>query len=87
MNLKRILIFTYLTFLFLLNNCVSSGTGFFGPAVTVAKTGNIIQGGLSYSSSAFIKSQTGKDVSDVIKSLVKKKSKNYYSCQNLSANK
>ena len=75
MNLKRILIFTYLTFLFLLNNCVSSGTAFFGPALTVAKTGNIMQGGLSYSSSALLKSQTGKGVSDVIESLVKKDQK------------
>ena len=70
MNFKITTIFTNLIFLFLLNNCVSSGTAFLGPAVTVAKTGNVLQGGLSYSSSEFIKSKTGKDVSEIIKTLV-----------------
>ena len=48
-----------ITCLLLLNGCVQS-TAFFGPAVTVASTGNIHQAGLSYASNKVVHKITGK---------------------------
>ena len=41
--------------LFVLNNCAAPGTALLGPSITVARTGNIYQAGLSYGSSHVIK--------------------------------
>jgi len=46
-------------FLLFFSGCVQ-GTAFFGPAITVASTGNIYQAGLSYGSNLAIKKITGK---------------------------
>ena len=45
----------------ILNNCVQSTVSFLGPTLTVAKTGNVYQGGLSYASNKFIKKKIGED--------------------------
>ena len=47
--------FLILSLLLILNNCAGAGTAFLGPSVTVIKTGNISQAGLSYGSSHMIK--------------------------------
>ena len=41
--------------LFVLTNCAAPGTALLGPSITVARTGNIYQAGLSYGSSHVIK--------------------------------
>ena len=38
----------------MISNCVTSGTALLGPSVTVARTGNIYQAGLSYGSGQII---------------------------------
>ena len=45
----------------ILNNCVQSSVSLFGPTLTVAKTGNIYQGGISYASNKFVKKKFGED--------------------------
>ena len=45
--------------LLLLNGCIQN-SAFFGSAITVASTGSIVQGGLSYGSNYAIKNITGK---------------------------
>ena len=45
--------------LLLLNGCIQN-SAFFGSAITVASTGSIVQGGLSYGSNYTIKNITGK---------------------------
>ena len=57
MNLKKI-IFLILG-LFFLNSCMDA-TAFLGPAITVGKTGNVYQAGLSYGSNQLIQETTGK---------------------------
>ena len=57
MNLKKI-IFLILG-LFFLNSCMDA-TAFLGPAITVGKTGNVYQAGLSYGSNQLVKETTGK---------------------------
>ena len=52
-------IINFLFVLLLFNGCMQN-TAFFGPAVTVASTGNIYQAGLSYGSNLAIKKITGK---------------------------
>jgi len=55
----RIIKKTYIIlFLLFFSGCVQS-TAFFGPAITVASTGNIYQAGLSYGSNVAIKKITG----------------------------
>ena len=53
--------------LLLLNNCVQSTAALFGPALTIAKTGNIYQAGLSYGSNNILKKHIGKDPSIYVK--------------------
>jgi hypothetical protein len=69
--------------LFTLSNCVPTGTAFLGPGITVAKTGNIYQAGLSYSSNMVVSKLTGKSTSENIKSLfddnINEEEKNYKS--------
>ena len=54
----------------LLNNCMQSTLSLFGPAITVAKTGNIYQAGLSYGSNSILKEKLGKDPAMYIKDLL-----------------
>ena len=56
---------------FLLCNCAPPTAALLGPAITGAKTGNVLQAGLSYSSNSLIKNQTGKTTSEHIKTLLK----------------
>tara|TARA_B110000971_G_C19938334_1_gene467498 strand:- start:759 stop:1055 length:297 start_codon:yes stop_codon:yes gene_type:complete len=58
--------------LLLFNGCVQS-TAFFGPAITVASTGNIYQAGLSYGSSRAVNSLTGKTPYENIKEILQPK--------------
>ena len=44
----------------MLNNCVQSTAALFGPALTIAKTGNIYQAGLSYGTNHVVQRATGK---------------------------
>ena len=68
MKNKKIITF-YLLLLFLLTNCIQTGASLLGPSITVAKTGNIYQAGLSYSTNKIIESQTGKTTSEHIMNL------------------
>jgi len=43
--------------LIMLSSCIGASTSLFGPAVTVAKSGSIYQGAISYTSSKIIKKQ------------------------------
>ncbi len=42
--------FTILSLLLIFTGCAGAGTAFLGPSVTVAKTGNLYQAGMSYGS-------------------------------------
>ncbi len=53
-----------------LNGCVQSSV-FLGPVITVASTGNIYQGGLSYGSGRIINNITGKSTSEYIIEILK----------------
>ena len=71
---KKILIICNISFLLLLNNCVQSSTAFLGPIITVGKTGNIYQAGLSYTSNNLIEKQLEKNPSAFVKDLFVKNS-------------
>ena len=71
---KKFLIIYNISFLLLLNNCVQTPTAFLGPIITVGKTGNIYQAGLSYTSNNLIEKQLGKNPSTLIKDLFVKNS-------------
>ena len=45
----------FVCMLILLNNCAPTGSAFLGPSITVAKTGNISQAALSYTSNKALK--------------------------------
>ena len=45
----------------ILNNCVQPTVSLFGPTLTVAKTGSIYHGGLSYASNKYVKKKLGED--------------------------
>ena len=59
----------------LLTGCVQS-TAFIGPAITVAVTGNIVQGGLTYGTNEVFKKETGKDTIQYVSSLLEPEDKN-----------
>ena len=59
----------------MLCNCVQTATALFGPALTVGKTGNVYQAGLSYASGDVIKNKLGKTPTQYIKEKVFNKSK------------
>ena len=59
----------------LLTGCVQS-TAFLGPAITIAATGNIAQGGFTYGTNEVIKRETGKDTMQYVSSLLKPEDKN-----------
>jgi len=56
---KKIFTLCSLLCLTILNNCVQPGAALFGPAITVAKTGNIYQAGFSYTSNKIVKEKLG----------------------------
>ncbi len=47
--------FIIIALLLILTNCAAPGSALLGPSITVARTGNIYQAGLSYGSSQVIK--------------------------------
>ena len=59
----------------LLTGCAQS-TAFIGPAITVAATGNIAQGGFTYGTNEVIKRETGKDTIQYVSGLLEPKDKN-----------
>ena len=59
----------------LLTGCAQS-TAFLGPAITVAATGNIVQGGFTYGTNEVIKRETGKDTMQYVSSLLQSEDKN-----------
>ena len=70
-NLK---ICSKLLLLLFFNGCVQS-SAFLGPAVTVAGTGSLSHGGLSYGSNKIIKNITGKTPTENIKEMLQSKEK------------
>ena len=58
----------------LLTGCAQS-TVFLGPAITVAATGNIAQGGFTYGTNEVIKRETGKDTIQYVSSLLEPEDK------------
>ena len=52
---KKIFTLCLILCLTILNNCVQSTVSLFGPTLTVAKTGSIYHGGLSYASNKYVK--------------------------------
>ena len=58
---KKIFTLCLILCLTILNNCAQSALSLFGPTLTVAKTGNIYQGGLSYVSNKYVKKKFGED--------------------------
>ena len=72
---KKIFTLCLILCLTILNNCVQSTVSLFGPALTVAKTGNIYQGGLSYASNKFVKKKFGEDPLSYAKKILTQDSK------------
>jgi len=60
--------FLAIIFIFL-SGCIQS-TALFGPGVTLATTGNIMQAGLQYGANTAIKNETGKDAFTHLKDAV-----------------
>ena len=58
--------------LIILNGCVQSSATLFGPALTVARTGNVYQAGLSYTSSSIFEAQIGKAPTKYLKDFLNK---------------
>jgi hypothetical protein len=63
-----------LLFLPMLNGCIQSSASLFGPAITVAKTGNIYQAGFSYASNNVIKKEFGKSPTEYVRGVLNKNS-------------
>ena len=61
--------------LVLLTGCVQS-SAFLGPAITVAATGNVVQGGFTYGTNEVFKKETGKDTIQYVSSLLQPEDKN-----------
>ena len=59
----------------LLTGCVQS-TAFLGPAITVAATGNVVQGGFTYGTNEVFKKETGKDTIQYVSSFLELEDKN-----------
>ena len=60
--------------LIMLNNCVGTSASLLGPVITAAKTGNVYQAGLSYTSNNIIKNQFGNTPSEYVINLIKQDS-------------
>ena len=59
----------------ILNNCVQSTVSFLGPTLTVAKTGSVYHGGVSYASNKFVKEKFGEDPLSIAKKILTQDSK------------
>ena len=59
----------------MLNNCVQSSASLFGPAFTIAKTGNVYHAGFSYASNNIIHEKLGKSPTEYIGELLTTNSK------------
>ena len=62
------LFFIFLSFFFL-NGCIQA-TAFFGPVLTVATTGNVMQAGFQYGTNTAIKKETGKNSFEHLQNIV-----------------
>tara|TARA_B110000881_G_C18567695_1_gene513682 strand:- start:1211 stop:1540 length:330 start_codon:yes stop_codon:yes gene_type:complete len=74
MRFTNLKICSKLLLLLFFNGCVQS-SAFLGPAVTVAGTGSLSHGGLSYGSNKIIKNITGKTPTENIKEMLQLKEK------------
>ena len=72
---KKIFTLCLILCLTILNNCVQSSVSLFGPTLTVAKTGNVYQGGFSYASNKFVKEKFGEDPLSIAKKILTQDSK------------
>ena len=72
---KKIFTLCLILCLTILNNCVQSTVSLFGPTLTVAKTGNVYQGGFSYASNKFVKEKFGENPLIYAKKILTKESK------------
>ena len=54
----------------ILSNCVTTSASLLGPVITAAKTGNIYQAGLSYTSNNVIKNQLGSTPGEYVINLI-----------------
>jgi hypothetical protein len=58
----------------MVSNCVGTSASLLGPVITAAKTGNVYQAGLSYTSNKIIKNQLGSTPSEYVINLIKQDS-------------
>ena len=73
MFIKKIkIVILYLSFLIILNGCIQSTSSLFGPSITIAKTGNIYQGGASLVSNQIMAKKFGKPPIELIEDLFTK---------------
>ena len=75
MDIKKIkIVIFYLSFSLILSGCIQSTSSLFGPSITIAKTGNVYQGGVSFVSNQIINKKFGKPPVELIENLFKKNS-------------
>ena len=75
MQIKKIkTIIFYLLLLPFLSGCLQSTTSLFGPSVTVAKSGSIYQGGLSFATNKLVTKGLGQPPIEFVENLIFKKS-------------
>ena len=67
--------FFYIAIVTILSGCAQS-TAFLGPAITVAATVNVVQGGFTYGTNEVFKKETGKDTIQYVSSLLEPEDKN-----------
>ena len=67
---KKFYTISYIFALIILNNCVGTSASLLGPVITAAKTGNVYQAGLSYTSNNIIKNQLGSTPSEYVVNLI-----------------
>ena len=72
--MKFINIYFLIFIAILLSGCIQS-TALFGPSITIATTGNVMQAGLQYGANSVIKKETGKDVVSHLKDAVDEEQK------------
>ena len=70
--MKILKTFFVIFILVILSGCIQT-TSLFGPGITVATTGNVLQAGLQYGANTALKNETGKDVLTHIKDSVDEK--------------
>ena len=72
--MKILKTFFVIFILVILSGCIQT-TSLFGPGITVATTGNVLQAGLQYGANTALKKETGKDALTHIKDAVDEKNK------------